>query len=307
MPSATYNFPRGFLWGTATSSHQVEGNNRNNNFWEWEQHPGNIIDGQKSGIACDWWGGRWREDFDRIAESGQNAHRLSIEWSRVQPTPDRWDEDALEHYRQMLQRLQEQKITPMVTLHHFCDPLWVSELGGWENEKIAELFGTYVQKTVEALSEYVNLWITINEPNVLVIYAFLFGLFPPGKKDIRLLGKVYANLIKAHSFAYRAIHRLQPTARVGIASNYRSIKPSISWNPLDRFMVGLMSSVFNNAVPRALQDVVMRLPWSRTRIPEAKGTQDFIGLNSTPGTMWPSAFFILAMHLCALISIQIEN
>ena len=279
MLSATYNFPRGFLWGTATSSHQVEGNNRNNNFWEWEQHPGNIINGQKSGLACDWWGGRWREDFDRIAETGQNAHRLSIEWSRVQPTPDRWDEDALEHYRQMLQRLQEQKITPMVTLHHFCDPLWVSELGGWENEKIAELFGTYVQKTVEALSEYTNLWITINEPNVLVIYAYLFGLFPPGKKDIRLLGKVYANLIKAHSFAYRAIHRLQPTARVGIASNFRSVKPSIAWNPLDRFMVGLMSSVFNNAVPRALQDGIMRLPWSRTRIPEAKGTQDFIGLN----------------------------
>ena len=279
MPSATYNFPRGFLWGTATSSHQVEGNNKNNNFWAWEQEPGHIIDAHKSGLACDWWGGRWREDFERIEETGQNAHRLSIEWSRVQPTPDRWDEDALEHYRQMLQRLQERDITPLVTLHHFCDPIWVSELGGWENKAIVDLFGSYVEKTVEALAEYSHLWITINEPNVLVIYAYLFGLFPPGKKDIRLIGKVYANLIKAHSAAYHAIHRLQPTARVGIAVNYRSSKPSLSWNPLDRIMVGLISNVFNNAFPKTLQDGVLQLPWNRTRIPEAKGTQDFLGLN----------------------------
>jgi len=279
MPSAIYNFPRGFLWGTATSSHQVEGNNKNNNFWAWEHEPGRIIKDHKSGLACDWWGGRWREDFDRIVESGQNAHRFSIEWSRIQPTPDRWDEDALDHYRQMLRRLQEHKITPMITLHHFCDPLWISELGGWENEAIVDHFGSYVEKSVEALSEYNNLWVTINEPNVLAIYAYLFGLFPPGKKDIRLLGKVHSNLVKAHSTAYQIIHRLQPTARVGIATNYRSAKPSKSWNPLDRFMVGLMSAVFNNAVPRALQDGVLRMPWSRTRIPEAKGTQDFLGLN----------------------------
>jgi beta-glucosidase len=279
MPSATYNFPRGFLWGTATSSHQVEGNNKNNNFWAWEQEPGKIIHEHKSGSACDWWGGRWREDFDRIIESGQNAHRLSIEWSRVQPTPDRWDEDALDHYRQMLQRLTEHKITPMITLHHFCDPLWVSETGGWENEAIVDLFAAYVEKTVEALSEYNNLWVTINEPNVLVMYAYMFGLFPPGKKDIRLIGKVYANLVKAHSAAYQVIHRLQPTARVGIATNYRSVKPSISWNPLDHFMAGLVRSVFNNAVPKALQDGVLSLPWSRVRIPGAKKTQDFLGIN----------------------------
>jgi len=279
MPSATYNFPRGFLWGTATSSHQVEGNNKNNNFWAWEQEPGNIIDDQKSGLACDWWGGRWREDFDRIVESNQNAHRFSVEWSRVQPTPDRWNEDALDHYRQMLQRLYEYKITPMVTLHHFCDPLWVSELGGWENEAIIELFGSYVEKTVEALSEYCNLWITINEPNVLATYAYVLGLFPPGKKNIWNLGKVYSNLIKAHSSAYQIIHRIQPTSRVGIASNFRSAKPSRSWNPFDGSLVGLMYAVFNNAVPRCLQDGYLRLPGKRSRIPQAKGTQDFLGLN----------------------------
>jgi beta-glucosidase len=279
MAKTTFHFPRGFLWGTATSSHQVEGNNKNNNFWAWEQEPGRIIDGSKSGLACDWWGGRWREDFERIVESGQNAHRFSIEWSRVQPTPDRWDEGALDHYREMLRRLQELGITPMVSLHHFCDPIWVSELGGWKNEDVVSLFETYVTKTVEALHEYTNLWITINEPNVLVFYSHLFGLFPPGEKNLQVIGKVYENLVRAHSAAYHAIHRIQPTARVGIATNYRSFKPAKAWNPLDRGLVGLANNVFNNAFPRALQDGFLRLPLTRKRIPEAKGTQDFLGLN----------------------------
>lgn len=279
MPRATFHFPRGFLWGTATSSHQVEGNNVNNNFWAWEQQPDRIIDNHKSGLACDWWSGRWREDFERIVESGQNAHRFSIEWSRVQPTPNRWDEDALDHYREMLKRLHELNISPMVTLHHFCDPIWVSELGGWENEEVVSLFETYVEKTVEALSEYTNLWITINEPNVLMVYAYLFSLFPPGKKSLWSVGKVYANLIKAHSAAYHIIHRIQPTARVGYTINYRSFKPALSWNPFDRSLVSVISNAFNNAFPRAIHDGVLRLFLTHKRIPEAKGTQDFLGLN----------------------------
>jgi len=112
MPQAAYHFPRGFLWGAATASHQVEGNNTNNNWWAWEQEPGHIKNGQKSGLAIDWWNGRWREDFDRAAGSGQNAHRLSIEWSRIQPAPDRWDEDALDRYRAMIRALLDRNMTP---------------------------------------------------------------------------------------------------------------------------------------------------------------------------------------------------
>ena len=102
MVSATFHFPKGFMWGTATASHQVEGGNTNNNWYKWEQ------DGHtagKSGQACDWWGGQWKEDFDLAADAGQNAHRMSVEWSRIQPTPDKWDEEALERYRAMLRGL----------------------------------------------------------------------------------------------------------------------------------------------------------------------------------------------------------
>ena len=104
MAEATFTFPRGFLWGTATSSHQVEGNNTNNNWYVWEQE-GHITSGHRCGWACDWWGGRWREDFDRAAETGQNTHRLSIEWSRIQPAPNRWDEDSLDYYRGLYEYL----------------------------------------------------------------------------------------------------------------------------------------------------------------------------------------------------------
>ncbi|MBI1854979.1 MAG: glycoside hydrolase family 1 protein [Chloroflexi bacterium] len=137
MPQAVFHFPRGFLWGTVTASHQVEGNNTNNNWWKWEQE--GHTNGT-SGLACDWWGGRWREDFDRAAEAGQNAHRFSVEWSRIQPAPNQWDEDALEKYRAMLRGLRERGILPMVTLHHFTDPLWVWEHGAWESAETAGLF-----------------------------------------------------------------------------------------------------------------------------------------------------------------------
>ena len=83
MIRATHSFPAGFLWGTATAAHQVEGDNHRNDFWAWEAEPGRIAGGHRSGKACDWWGGRWQEDLDRAADSGQNAHRLSVEWSRI--------------------------------------------------------------------------------------------------------------------------------------------------------------------------------------------------------------------------------
>ncbi len=102
MPEGTYYFPEGFLWGTATAAAQVEGRNPNNTWSAWEQEEGRIMEGQRSGLECDWWGGRWREDFDRAQTTFQNAHRLSIAWSRIQPAPERWDETALDYYREML-------------------------------------------------------------------------------------------------------------------------------------------------------------------------------------------------------------
>jgi beta-glucosidase len=279
MPQATFHFPRGFLWGTATASHQVEGNNTNNNWWAWEQEPGRILQGHKSGLACDWWGGRWREDLDRAAEGRQNAHRLSIEWSRIQPAPDRWDEDALDRYREIMRGLHERGMIPMVTLHHFTDPLWLTEMGGWENDLVVEYFEKYARKVVEGLKEYASLWVTINEPNVYAVSGYILGDFPGGKQDFRAALRVLENMLRSHAAAYRVIHTLQPAARVGVAINYRGFQPAKSWFPPDSLAAWLQSRTFNDLFPRALRDGVMGLPVLRKRIPEAKGTQDFIGIN----------------------------
>ena len=276
MPQATYHFPRGFLWGTATAAHQVEGNNTNDQWWKWEQE--GHTDG-KSGRACDWWGGRWREDFDRAAEAGQNAHRFSVEWSRIQPTPDKWDEEALEKYRLMLRGLRERDMTAMVTLHHFTDPLWLKEKGDWETESVVPLFERFVRKTVEALKEYVSLWCTINEPNVYALSGYANGAFPPGVNDLKRAIQVEANMLRAHSAAYRAIHEIQPEARVGYALHYRPMVAKTPWSPLDRLMRNIRYEGINTAFPSAISTGVMKSPIGKVAIPEAQGTQDYLGLN----------------------------
>jgi beta-glucosidase len=276
MPSGTFHFPKGFLWGTATSSHQVEGGNTNNNWYQWEQ-AGHTA--HHSGLASDWWGGRWKEDFDRAAESGQNSHRLSVEWSRIQPTPDKWDEAALEQYRDMLRGLRERNMVPMVTLHHFTDPLWLGEMGGWETDAVVSLFEKFTRKVVDGLKEYCSLWCTINEPNVYAIEGYLRQNFPPGKSDLKLGTWVQANMARAHAAAYRAIHELQPEARVGYALHFRPQEPAHAWSPLDRLMRNIKFEAINLAFPSAISTGIMKSPLGRIQVPEAKGTQDYFGLN----------------------------
>ncbi|OGO80807.1 MAG: hypothetical protein A3K41_16835, partial [Chloroflexi bacterium RIFOXYD12_FULL_57_15] len=253
----------------------MEGNNTNNQWWKWEQE--GHTNG-KSGLACDWWGGRWREDFDRAAEAGQNAHRLSVEWSRIQPAPDRWDEDALERYRVMLRGLKERGMTPMVTLHHFTEPLWVWERGAWENADIVPLFEKFVRKTVDALKEYCALWCTVNEPNVYALSGYANGAFPPGVNNIQRAVQVEANMLRAHAAAYRAIHEIQPEARVGYALHYRPMVPR-SWSPLDKIMRDVRYSGINMAFSSGISTGALKSPVGNVSIPEAKDTQDYLGIN----------------------------
>ena len=279
MEKTTFSFPKGFLWGTATSSHQVEGNNTNNNWYVWENTAGKICEGAKSGLACDWWGGRWKEDLKNAADDSQNAHRLSIEWSRIEPQPDTWDQGALNNYREILKGMRKMGLTPMVTLHHFTDPLWVTELGGWENDKTPQYFAEFVRRAVKALKDYVKLWVTINEPAVYTVSGYLMGIFPPGKSDLGLAFQVMHNLIRGHSRAYHIIHELQPDAIVGIAKNYRPMAPARPWFPPDHWIANFISGNYNNAFNRALKDGKFNFALKRAFIPEAAGTQDFIGIN----------------------------
>jgi beta-glucosidase len=276
---AQLQFPRGFLWGTATASHQVEGNNRSNDWWEWEGQPGRIAQGDRSGLACDWWGGRWKEDLDRAAQGGQNAHRLSVEWSRIEPAPGVWDEEALSYYREILGGMAQRSLRPMVTLHHFTNPCWLAERGGWENDETIGRFEAFVRKVASVMADRVDLWCTINEPNVYAFEAYVEGLFPPGKQDLGAAFRVMHNLVRAHARAYHVLHEVAPRSQVGVAHHYRGIQPD-SASPLDALVARLQSRLFNEAIPRAVWDGKLRLLPGVVSIPEARGTQDFFGLNN---------------------------
>jgi beta-glucosidase len=279
MPEAIYYFPRKFLWGTATSAYQIEGLNTNTNWSIWEKTPGMIHNGQTSGIACNWWSGLWREDLNRANSTFQNAHRLSIEWSRIQPEADRWDQSALDHYRQILQGMVDRNITPMVTLHHFTEPLWIYEKGGWENPEIVFLFSEFVRRSVEGLKEFCNHWITINEPNIYVYEGYIEGVFPPGKKDLEAAFYVMENMIKGHSAAYEIIHSIEPASKVGVATNYRPLWPNTKWSPLDRLLSIILNKNFNQAFIDCVMTGKLNFALKSRNINQAKDRLDFIGIN----------------------------
>src|SRR4030065_405548 len=169
-------------------------------------------------------------------------------------------------------------MTPLITLHHYSDPVWFVEKGGWENEEAAGYFEKYVRKVVQALKDYVNLWCTFNEPNGYATLGFLLGVFPPGKKDVKLSFTVMVNIVRAHAAAYHAIHQIQPQARVGMANYYRSLQPAKPWFPLDGLITHLLMGL-NETFPNAARDGIVRFLMNRKRVPEAKGTQDFLGID----------------------------
>ena len=272
-------FPPGFLWGTATSSHQVEGYNYNNDWWEWEREPGHIRDGSTSGAACDWWN-RAEEDLKTAAEMGQNAHRFSVEWSRIEPQEGEWDEKALARYRRMVEFMHQVGLKPMITLHHFTNPRWLAEKGGWENREVLPRFERYVAKVVETLGDLCDLWCTINEPNVYAYQSYGAGIWPPQKHSLRLVFRVLRNMAEAHTIAYHTIHRLQPEAQVGLAYNMRIFDPANPSSPLDRSIAKLLDYLFNRLFLKAVTEGKLAFPLGQGEIIEKMAdTVDFSGVN----------------------------
>jgi beta-glucosidase len=279
-PQAPLAFPDGFLWGAATSSYQFEGGNFNNSWYAWEQ-AGHIHTGERAGDAADWWRAAER-DFDRAQAMGLKALRLSIEWSRVEPRPGEWDEGALERYGQMLRGLRERGIEPMVTLHHFTDPLWFAERGAFLAAGAVATFTRYATRMVEALGEQCDLWCTINEPNVYALIGYLLGMFPPGRQgDLRAAMRAQAAMARCHAAAYRAIHRVQPSARVGWAQNYNLFDPARPGSRMDRLLAGLYDTVWNEVFPRAVRsgDASPLFRAFTGNLREVRGTCDFLGIN----------------------------
>jgi beta-glucosidase len=273
------DFPAGFLWGVATSAHQVEGGTLHNQWAEWEAQ-GRIRDGSVSGDACAWWK-RAPQDLAVAQQLGLNAVRISIEWSRLEPQEGRWDSDAMARYYTLLVDMQQRGLRPFVTLHHFTHPKWFEARGGFLAPDAVETFSRFVYRVVEALRYVCHDWVTINEPNVYCALGYLSGEFPPGVKgDLRASLRTMCRLAQCHAAAYRIIHSFQPDANVGWAQNYVTFRAS-SRTRTDRFAARLLHTLFNESFFDLLATGHLRSPWHRFGVSatEAQGQFDFTGLN----------------------------
>jgi beta-glucosidase len=157
-------FPNDFLLGAATAAHQVEGNNTNSDYWAMEQVPNSMFK-EPSGICVDHYN-RYREDIDLLSGAGLNAYRFSIEWARIQPDKDTFDQKEIDHYRDVLNYCREQGVTPIVTMHHFSSPKWLIQEGGWEAEITPDYFARYCEYVVKNLGDLMGYICTINEANM---------------------------------------------------------------------------------------------------------------------------------------------
>ncbi len=241
---------KSFLWGAATSAHQVEGNNVHNDWWEWEQKTSGI---EKSGQACDHYH-RFKDDFLLAKGLGHNAHRLSLEWSRIEPERGEWNKGALNHYREVLEELKKQGFKTFVTLHHFTNPYWFAKKGGWTNSDSREEFMRYTKVVVESMGDLVDFWITINEPMVYATQSYWYGRWPPQKKSLFLMWRVIWNMAAAHRGAYRVIHRIHSNAQVGVAKHLVAFIPEKKRQLDDKFVMGLQDFWFNHLFYRLIRE-----------------------------------------------------
>lgn len=271
-------FPEGFLWGTATSSHQVEGQNTNNQWWAWEQQ-GRVYRGDVSGNACGWWQ-EVEPDLNRAAALGQNAHRLSVEWSRIEPCDGIFDDAAIERYRAMLQAMHSRGITPMVTLHHFTNPCWLEVQGGWLNPDTPQRFARYVDYVVDGLGDLCQLWCTINEPGIYAGLSYMAGWWPPGWSKPRQALQVVRNMLHGHAVAATVIHHRDTAHQVGLVHNFHIFDPA-STAACDKLLAALFDYWNNRVLLDALRTGRLAPPLGLglREIPGLRESSDFFGLN----------------------------
>lgn len=209
-------FPKNFLWGAATSSYQVEGNNFNSDWWEWEQKGKTK---EKSGKACDYWN-RYKEDHDLLQELGVNSFRLSLEWSRIEPSEGKFSEEAFAHYREILEDLKSRNIKTQVTFWWWTSPIWFQEKYGFHKKSSIKVFTEYIKKSVKELGDLIDFFQVINEPMVPLGQGYLTGLFPPGKRNPFSFWQALKNIAKAYVESYKIIHLIKPDAMVGMTHLY---------------------------------------------------------------------------------------
>ncbi len=235
-------FPAKFLWGAATSAHQVEGDTHNQwTIWElenakskaaqskfqwgdlpnWSQiethatDPNNYVSGKGSAHYK-----LFSKDFDLLEQMNMNSFRFGVEWSRIEPNEGAWSVEAMTYYKHYLRELKSRGIEPIVTLFHFTLPVWFAEKGGFAKRKNVRYFVRFAEKVMQELGQDITYIITINEPDTYAYEGYYQGDWPPNVigKRWQLL-RVLNNLARAHNQTARMIHGINKRYKVSVAKN----------------------------------------------------------------------------------------
>ena len=291
IDTSDISFPKGFIWGSATAAHQVDGGNDNNNWSRWEQSVDEqgrprVHNGDAAGSAVEHWD-RYAADIKRMREDlGLQSYRFSIEWSRIEPRQGEFDPDAIAHYHDMIDAIIANGMEPMITLHHFTNPLWFEDLGGFEPEENIEYFVTYSKRMFEEYGPKVKRWCTINECGPYAVMGYGLGVFPPGVKNLQRMAVVLYHLMRAHTAVYDAIKAMPGgrDAEVGLVKNIFQFDPHKRWNLFHWALCRLADGAYNQSIIGYLQTGRFRV-WvpgvaklDRSH-PEAALKSDFVGLN----------------------------
>jgi len=275
-----------FLWGAATSAQQVEGDCTNNSWHVWEQsvdeNGKNRVE-QTAGIACDHWN-RYKQDIQLLKQIGANSYRFSIEWSKIEPQEGKFDQEALQHYKDVCEELRRNNIRACINLHHYTDPIWFINKGGFEKKENVAHFVDFAKRMIEELNQENTMWFTFNSPDGYATKGWLIGTTYPGKKDMQLCGQVYAHMLEAHVHIYRDVKKTKPNTQLGILKNMLQCDPWNPYNPLDILACSMATKItdtgFFNFFTTGVFELQIPTKANVThKNKDAIGALDFIGIN----------------------------
>ncbi|MEA2016704.1 MAG: family 1 glycosylhydrolase [Actinomycetota bacterium] len=207
---SSLSFPENFIFGTATSSFQIEGAG----YTEWKNFTG--ADGTKLGTAIDHYR-KYKEDLDYILYLG-NAYRFSMDWSKLQRSCySPLDNKTASHYMEIFKTLKKNSKKTMLVLNHFSNPLWFFNKGGWTSGESVKIYFDYVKKVLDIFSGYIDYINTFNEPGAYAIMTYIMKEFPPKKFSPIQRNKVLRHMSRAHREVYDYIKDNFPNIKVGIS------------------------------------------------------------------------------------------
>ena len=294
-PVGALEFPKGFLWGVSSSAYQTEGGNKNSDYTSFLiRRTGK----DECGMADDSYH-RYEVDASLAAELGVQIARIGIEWARIEPTRGQYDEAEIAHYRDVLSALVSRGVRPMVTLHHFTNPDWVEEQGGWLNSDTVDRFVAYAKRMAQEYGDLVDYWLTFNEPMMYTSGLFLMAEYPDGGiNEYGLAMQATVNMTFAHARAYHAIKEADTISASGdgpaaIVSLAQAIIPGRARRPDDADDIAsaarydyFINRMFLNSVTTGMLDVNgdgqvddPNTTPPEGYYPELAHTLDFIGVN----------------------------